>query len=457
MAKIVDPDFLNQGTEVTIDATNLTIALHIAGNLSTDGVSLKALYSFIKEEWRYDSTLIPVLFPFTPITDEQFELINGWDFADTASELLVRDGGWAVTQGGTTNKAFFNLTTLGSFQDSGSDTAYYIQAADQTAVVYTNLTGPVNQAIQYYAGAGYGNYDYSTYFKIFLREQGKTFDSYDLLSEQNLASLTYRKYALPLSNSSDANISASDNDIETDTGASYSSIVVTYYASPQTKTGFVQGSGNFHVIIDAGGQARGYVYEKIQYLLRQDADIDSGAGYSYGKTADELLQFVGSDLYTLLTSDGGVFIDNINADDTNNLYFVTDAGTTVYYPYVATGSIAFNDNLQNDADAYFWMFFTTNPSGDYGTANAVIVEDTSDSTANQIAGLVAGASAYQFTFDYDGNTQGGRTQGTDANVTIVAIGLNTAQYVSTTGTISRSKGQSFSLVAPLERNYSNPA
>jgi len=453
MAKIVDPDNLNQGTEVIINSTAKTITLQKAGFLSDDGVSLKTLYSFIKEEWRYDASLIPILFPFTPITDEQFELINGWDFADSTSELLIRDGGWAVTSAGVTEKAFFNLTTLGSFDDSGTDQAYYIQRSDQTNVIYTNLTGEVNQAIQFFS---LGNYDYSQYFKIFLREQGKIYDSYDLLFEQNLASLTYRKYALPLSNTADVNITASDNDIETDTGATYSAVTVTYYAVAQTKTGFVQGSADFHVIINAADQPRAAVYEKIQYLLRQQVDIDSGAGFVWGQTADELLSFVGSDLYTKSTSYGGVFIENHNADDTNNLFFVTDTGTTVYYPYVATGTINFNDNLQNDSDAYFWMFFTTNPGGNYGTADAIIVQDASDSTDNYIMGLVGGASSYQFTFDYDNNGQGGRSSGTDADITIVAIGLNIAQYVSTTGTIGRSKGQQFSLVAPLERNYENP-
>ena len=454
MAKIVDPDLLNQGTEVVIDSTAKTIALLNAGNLSDDGVSLKALYSFIKEEWRYDSTLIPILFPFTPITDEQFELINGWDLLDSTSELLIRDGGWAVTDAGVTYKQFFNLTTLGSFNDSNSDQAYYIQSADQTAVTYTHLTGEVNQAIQFFS---LGNYNYAQYFKIFLREQGKTYDSYDLLTEQNLSELTYRKYALPLSNGADANITATDNDIETDTGATYSAITVTYYAAAQTKSGFVQGSADFHVIVNAGLQPRAAVYEKIQYLLRQEADIDSGAGFVWGLTADELLAFVGSDLYTVRQSNGdGVFIENNNADDTNNLYFVTDSGATVYYPYVATGTISFNDNLQNDSDAYFWMFFTTNPGGNYGTENAIIVVDASDSTDNYIMGLVGGATSYQFTFDYDNNGQGGRTAATDADITIVAIGLNIAQYVSTTGTIGRSKGQQFALVAPLERNYSNP-
>jgi hypothetical protein len=52
--------------------------------------------------------------------------------------------------------------------------------------------------------------------------------------------------------------------------------------------------------------------------------------------------------------------------------------------------------------------------------------------------------------------QGGRTAATDAAITIRAIGYETAQFVETTGTITRATGLSYSVVAGLERNYSNP-
>ena len=68
---------------------------------------------------------------------------------------------------------------------------------------------------------------------------------------------------------------------------------------------------------------------------------------------------------------------------------------------------------------------------------------------------IGGATA-AFDFDYDGNTQGGRSAGTDAAITLKAIGTDTGQYVETEGTITRNVGLSFSLVAALERNYSNP-
>jgi len=72
-----------------------------------------------------------------------------------------------------------------------------------------------------------------------------------------------------------------------------------------------------------------------------------------------------------------------------------------------------------------------------------------------IAGNIT-TSQISWDFDYDGNTQGGRTAATNANVIIRAIGKETAQFAETSATILRAVGQSFSIVAALERNYSNP-
>lgn len=157
-----------------------------------------------------------------------------------------------------------------------------------------------------------------------------------------------------------------------------------------------------------------------------------------------MLRFVGD---TLITSNG-VFIENFAATDTNSIDFYDVTGTVRRFPYVAAGNISFNDNLKNDAGAVYRMYFTSG----FGTAGALIVNDK-DGTP--ISGNIGGASSIGFTFDYDGNVQGGRTAGTPAAVTVVAIGLGTAQYVMATGTIVSSKANSFSLVSSLERNYSN--
>jgi hypothetical protein len=98
------------------------------------------------------------------------------------------------------------------------------------------------------------------------------------------------------------------------------------------------------------------------------------------------------------------------------------------------------------------MFFTSIGTSAYGTSAAILVKDANGQT---ITGF-ASAASIGWSFDYDGNTQGGRTPQTNADVTVVAIGLQTAQYVRTTSTITRAVNQTISLVAALERNYSNP-
>ena len=72
MTPIIDPDNLNQGTEITISTSAKTIALNVTGNLSNDCVTMQALYSFLKEEWKSDGNLIPYPFPMVSITPEQF-------------------------------------------------------------------------------------------------------------------------------------------------------------------------------------------------------------------------------------------------------------------------------------------------------------------------------------------------------------------------------------------------
>ena len=185
-------------------------------------------------------------------------------------------------------------------------------------------------------------------------------------------------------------------------------------------------------------------------MLRQNADIDEGAGTVTGRTADALLRFVGD---TLITSTG-VWIDNFDPNDTNRITFFDQNGVQRNFPFVAAGTLQFNGNLVTDSDAIYRMYFTTLPGADndFGEVNAVIVDDAD---GVDIADIVDGNTSIPFTFAYDTNNQGGRTPGTDAAVTVVAIGLTTGQYVSTTATITRSTGQTVSLVAPLERNYFN--
>jgi len=477
MPKVTDPDVLDQGVEVAFNTANKTISLSgytlqsassisDSGTSASNGITFQCLYSFAKEEWRTDSNLIKFAFPFVSITGEQFELVNGWDFANQYSKNLIRDGGWSLKNNlGVSQEEYMNLTTLGTFDDSALDNVYYLQSASTSGTPITAVfSGEANQAVKIYADASHGNFDYSTVFKLYLREQGKTYGFYDLMSSQNLSSLTYKKYALPISNASDLKITVADSGIDSNSDGvadvhPYSGMSITYFESGQTRV--IGGNPYlFKIIIDGNASTAEEIYEFVQWSLRQSTDIDaSSTGNTRGDIAEGLLLFVGDTLKTQLTSRGGVYIDDFLPVDTNRLVFTDDTGSERTYPFVAAGTLQFNDNLQNDANAVYRLFFTNDDAGnnfgqDFGTVSAMTIQNNSDVN---IAGNVAAAASIDFDYDYDNNVQrGAASAGTDVPYTAVAIGLGTAQYVVTTGTLIRSVANVVNFVSSLERNYLNP-
>jgi hypothetical protein len=447
MAIIIDPDNLNQGIEITINTTTKEITLIVAGNLSNDGVTGQALYSFLKEEWRADATKIPFDFPMVGITPEQFEFVAGWVLVNDTSRNLIRAAGWReIDAGQSVNREYMGVVSLGNI--GLADLAHYAFAS-QTSKTDFAFNGVVNQGVQTFGDAANGNFDYrGQTLTLYIRTQGKQYGT-QTTTDIGVSGLSYIAYRFPLSESNDIKITTTDSDIST--LAPYNGMSITYGAVTRT---IGAGTFDYAIVIDGNNATAEQIYEFVQYQLRQDADIDDGAGTDNGLLAESLLEFVGDSLSTLSTSLGGVYIDNFNTNDTNRITFKDDLGIGRTFPFVAAGSILPNINLQADASSIYRMFFTTNPAGDFGTVNAVLVDNNA---SVDISGNIAGRAEIPFDYDYDGNVQGGRTAATDADVTIVAIGLNSAQYVVATGTITRATGVNFSLVAPLERNYTNPA
>lgn len=556
MALITDPDNLNDeasggtATEVYINTSTKTIKLNTTGNLSTDGVTLKALYSFLKEEWRNDphsKNLAAFPFPMTPITDESFEFGDGWDLYDNTARYLIRNAGWSVKNtSGNTTQMWAGIIGLGSIESN--DQLYYQQTAGGSAV-NVQLTGQINQAVQILKDDdGDGNFaegadfDRRTVFNLFCREYGQLYGK-SSLTDIGVTSMTPIAYRFPISTGSDLKI----QDDDTDVGANspYTAITVRYFDQAYTKDVDSSTDRNFGIVIDVGTHSgvdgattsggsvlttaeggintsgnpyaggtltiheganagvyaisgnptattvtitttfpggvlgnqsftlqRGTpivataeeIYTKVQYLLRQGSDIDATDQSVTGKTADALLRFVGDTLVAGTSTVGvpnnpngggsGVMIEGFSSSDTNRIEFYDNTGTKRTYPYVAVLTINFGSNLVSDASAKYWVYFTTLPGGsdDFGQSGAIIVDDASGA---DMAGDVSGSSTIQKTFNYDGNVQGSRTAATDADITVVGIGLSTGQYVKATGTISRSTANTVSLVAALERNYQN--
>jgi hypothetical protein len=476
MALITDPDLLadsaanDNSEEVYINTTTKKIKLVVVGNLSSDGVTMKALYSFLKEEWKNDpntKNLAAFPFPLTPITDESYEFIEGWDFEDDTARYLIRTSGWTVRNtSGLVTQQWAGIIGLGSIESN--DQLYYQQGSG--SAVNFQLQGQVNQAVQILRDDdGDGNYaegsdfDRRTAFTIFGREQAQVFGK-ATLSDIGVTSMGPQAYRFPISTGADLKIVTADTGIKASgTGypadvAPYSGMTITYHATPQSRA-VGSNNYNFGITVDGNGQSLQEIYEFIQYALRQNVDIADGAATVTGKTADTLARYVGDTFYTMSATNPegggtGVWIANFDTNDVNSIVLVDNTGAERTFPYTASLTINFNDNLDNDAAAEYWVYFTTLPGAgnDYGESGAILVDDADDV---DMTGLVPGSSVTH-TFDYDGNVQGGRTAATDAAVTVVAIGLATGQYVRATGTIQRSTTNVITLVAPLERTYANP-
>jgi len=148
---------------VMIDTGQKRIYLLEQGNLSVDGVTLQALYSFLKEEWKTDADLIQFTFPIVSITPEQFEFSDGWEPRNVTSpaiqsKKLIRTAGWSeIDTNDITQAVYSGVITLGTFEDSVNDNAYYqlgLDPTDTTATTGFTFNGPVNEAILVYQDFG---------------------------------------------------------------------------------------------------------------------------------------------------------------------------------------------------------------------------------------------------------------------------------------------------------------
>lgn len=443
MAKITSRASLNVGTELTINETARTFTLNEAGNLvAKDGVTLQALYSKFADLWT-TTTYQDSPFPLNAIDALSGQYYfgvdaggnyNGWKPASDATRNMLRDGGWReYSSAGVLNREYAGFVGLGAI-NTGAQPYYILNASD--APTNFPFADQFNVGVQVYGDAANGDFDKRTYAKTYCREYGKKYKDSVLADTGKTATGAFLVNFL-ISNEDDLKIQANDAAM---TGTPYDGITVSYYSTNQNR---LIGGANypFRIIVDGNGATLEQIYTKIQYLLRQNSDINTAgdAGSVTGKTAASLLSFVGD---TLVTSTG-VYIDNIQSADSNRIEFYDQNGVKRTNPYTAAGALSFNAALVGAGSSYRLFF-----SADYGTASAVTVKNAS---GVDIAGIIS-ASPIPFDFAYDGDTLGG-TAGTDKAVTLIGIKPGSGKFAVATGTLTRSKAISLSLVGEADRAY----
>lgn len=458
MAKITSKSLLNVGTELTIDEPTRIITLNATGNLvAKDGVTWQALYSKFIDLWA-TAAYQDSPFPFYAIDalSGQFQVgtdgstFSGWTFDSDATRNMLRDGGWSEYSGaGVLTKQYAGFVGLGAI-NSGAQPYYHLATVD--APTNFPFADQFNVGIKVYGDASNGNFDKRTYAKAFVREYGKKFKS-SVLADTGATGTGANKVNFLISNEDDLKIVGLLGAVQAtaDTAMSsapYNGITVAYYSANQSRT--INGtSRNFKIIINGNGGTLEQIYAKVQYLLRQNSDINTGGtvGTVTGKTAADLLTFVGD---TLVTSNS-VFIDGVLATDSNRVEFYDDSGTKRTNPYESAWTISFNSALVGAGSSYRLMFSAPTGAGnDYGEAGAVTVNNAA---GVPITGVIS-SSTISGTFDYDGNVQAGFSGGTDRAVTLIGIRPGFGKFAMATGTLTRSKSIALSLTAEADRVYS---
>lgn len=457
MAKITNQSGLVVGTNLVINEPARTIQFLEAGGLVfKDGVSLQAIYSKLVSLWA-TSAYQDSPFPMYAIDalSGQFQIgtdgatFSGWTWADTNTRNALRDGGWSeFNAAGVEVAQYCGFVGLGSITPATTVQPYYHLASTDAPTNFP-FTDQFNVGVKVKDNV---SLDKRTYAKAFVREYGKKFKS-SVLADTGSTGTGPFKQSFLVSNEDDLKLTTllGSNQATADAamaGAPYSGITVAYYTANQARTiGGV--SRNFKIIIEGNGGTLEQIYAKVQYLLRQNSDINVGgtAGAKIGKIQDELLRFVGD---TLVTSQS-VYIDDVLPADSNRVEFYDDSNTLRTNPYTAAGTLTFNTPLVGAGSSYRLMFKDPPGAGnDFGESGAVTVNDAS---GTPITGTISAASI-PFTYDYDGNTQAGYTAGTDRNVVLIGIRPGGGKYVAAEGVLTRSKTIALSLVAEADRVYS---
>ncbi len=437
MATIIDPDFLRDAAtdsaqNIYIDTALRTIKVRnnsLSANpnkgpvLDKTGVTLQALYSFLKEEWKNDpnnKTLIAYPFPLIAITPEQFEFRYGWTPADDSSRSFLRTAGWReyAADNTTLKRQYMGVISLGNIDgdqngdDVGDqDKAYYGFFNSSTLAPVAgpfnfNYAGPVNEAVQTLDST---SYDYrSRTMTVFIRQPSKTYDQTNTTDIGITAgtSLPYNVQRFPLAEGADLNVVDRTGTALTDTilntnsqaGEKYDSadgngpkIIFLSDSALSSTFGYTKdlsgGPYGFGIKIDgvagdgSGNLSKTEIYSWVQYRLRATTNIEDSAGATkVGKLTDELLEFVGSTLKTKNATnlDGGgtgVAIVNFLATDVNDLAFRDNTETERTFPFTAAGIVSFsNEILLDSSNAKFFMYheYTRAYTGNIAIANAGI-------------------------------------------------------------------------------------
>lgn len=409
-----------------------------------------------------------------------------------AVAIIGGTGSGTVLSGQTGESLFANVYTLGALNPL------------TTNVLYVEQVNPelVNNQITQYWNSGHVDLivkvkEANTLInngkiRVFCREFG------DLYSHFAIDLSSGGRNPVPLGTSSDSN-----NQSLLPTVSSWNDVTITF-GTFSRNIGNGNGARTYDVEIDCGNRVSLLqVYERLKLITSRNSGftINTYPGQFY-RSANDLYNentqapfgtFAGGQFFGAR----GVYLKNVPAVDVNNYQLVDSTGTTQIPPYLAGGTLVFNDYLANDGAlakyALFYRQINTGTSCALGTDNAVVVKKADGIT--EITGTLAGnLTTVSFDYDFFGNMQcawiknnnyvsgdyfrygttwykvnvnytSDATFGTTDTmncsvvtgpaVVLMAIGLSNAQYVQVSGFITQSTTNRLAATSAPERSYVN--
>lgn len=312
------------------------------------------------------------------VTRAQSTVTQGYDFNNTSPDTIDRnDGGSFITDGYKVG----GRVTVKNAEAAGDDGTYLISAVTAGTLTVTALDGS-DAGLTGGLDDNTATLDLDNRFAFSLKLRPRDDDSFGkTFAQQGLGnalatSLSNRAFIFGLGTVQDQNITATDVTISG--SAPYTGMSMTFYATPQSKGGasLVGGAQNFGIVVNGNNGSAQQIYEFIQYSLRQLSDIDADADTAIGRTIDGLCRFNGSVLEFGSVDGGlsypnnpdgggsGVYCDNVNATDANNVKFFDNTGVLRSNKETIAVTLDFNDILINDsiaeADLYYDRTIRTN-------------------------------------------------------------------------------------------------
>ena len=215
-------------------SSGLTYTTNATVNTSTNIFSINAAttvqnwYSFLIEAWIAQSGLANKAFPVAPNGPDSFSIDDGWEwrgwassqtqgsgYSNTSLALLSRDG-MRYTSSGTVTAQWAAILSVGV--PTGMQARY--QQVDGSGTTNAANTGNVDQLIQVYGNASYGNFDYRGFMVFKVQRYGYDEIEFDVVS--NYGTLEDKLYVIGLTPTANgiADASGITNLTFTDHGAS---------------------------------------------------------------------------------------------------------------------------------------------------------------------------------------------------------------------------------------------